>query len=245
MLNAQCPVGDRNSWRQGREVTFHIDADMSEAEQTGIRAAIAKWNAANQVNGSGVRFTEVINPGQIPAGLNFQNGINPFTRPDGSTGYASGLTSPHTGFDGTLNSATIAIDPNTRAGIDTIPGTLGLDTIFEKIALHEIGHTMGLSDVSEVDQVAGRTVMNSGAGVNDRLNNISTDLENNPCDQNAIRNEPGYQPQPTPTPTPTPTPDPHECSVGYVYNEDAHQCCTDPPPLDKLRGLLSRYSLPV
>src|SRR6266404_5840008 len=61
ILNAQCPVGDGNAWRQGREVTFYIDPNMSPAEQDGIRSAIAKWNAANQTNGSGVRFSEVLN----------------------------------------------------------------------------------------------------------------------------------------------------------------------------------------
>ena len=195
-LNAQCPVADRNSWRQGREVTFHIDPSMSDAEQQGIRNAIAKWNQANQSNGSGVTFREVINPMQIPAALNFENGANPITNPDGTTTYASAATSPNTGFDGTLNSATITIDPNLRAGIDTTPGTPGLDTIFEKLALHEIGHTMGLGNIAQNQQVAGRSVMNNGAGVNDRLNNISTDLLNNPCDQNAVRDN--YTPTPNP-----------------------------------------------
>jgi len=112
MLNAQCPVADRSSWRQGRDVTFHIDPNMSEAEQQQIRRAIDKWNAANQANGSGVNFVERFNPMQIPAALNFENGIIPVTNPDRTTSYASGLTSPPTGSDGTLNSATITIDPN-------------------------------------------------------------------------------------------------------------------------------------
>lgn len=158
--------------------------------------------SGNQFNGSGVTFREVINPGQIPAALNFENGANPITNPDGTTTYASAQTSPQTGFDGTLNSARITIDPNLRAGIDTTPGTPGLDTIFEKLALHEIGHTMGLGNIAQNQQIARRSVMNNGAGVNDRLNNISTDLLNNPCDQAAVSDN--YTPPPPP---------PEECEL--------------------------------
>jgi hypothetical protein len=117
---------------------------MSDAQQQQIRRAIEKWNAENQTNGSGVTFTEVINPGQIPAALNFQNGANPVTNPDGTTSYEVGHITRNNNPDGTLNSATIIIDPNLRAGVDTTPGAPGLDTIFEKVALHEIGHSMGL-----------------------------------------------------------------------------------------------------
>ncbi len=135
-------------------------------------------------------FQEILNPGQIPAALNFQNGSHPITNPDGTTSYATAFTSSESDANGNVSSATITIDPNPRAGINTTPGTPGLDSIFEKVVLHEVGHTMGLGDVPQ-SQVARRSLMNNGAGVNDQLNNIPLNIQ--PCDQNAISGEPRYQ----------------------------------------------------
>src|ERR1043165_5095946 len=197
VAKGQCPNAGERAWPRGTQVTVFIDPNMSQDEQAGIRAAMDLWNRENQSNGSGVTFTE---GSQASATLNFTNGANPVTNPDGSTTFAMGLTSKQPDANGNLGSATITFDPTLRAGIDTSPGASGLDTIFLKIALHEIGHTMGLGHVPDNGEVAGRTVMNTGAGVNDRLNNIASQVQ--PCDHDGVKNNPNFQPTPTPTPTP-------------------------------------------
>ncbi len=133
--------------------------------------------------------------------LVFRQGANPFTRPDGTTGYAAGFTDrDNNTTTGNLQNATITIDPNIRAGVNTTPGAPGLDTIFLKIALHEIGHTMGLGHPSETSpEVNGQSVMNSGSGTNDTNNAVATSITN--CDNNAVTSQPRYQ-APAPTPTP-------------------------------------------
>lgn len=193
-LKAQCPQNNRSAWPQGSTITFHLDPSMSEAEQVQVRRAFDKWNAANQTNGSGVRFQEVLNPGQVPAALNFHDGVNPHTNPDGTTTYSAATTHRNNNPDGTLGSADISFDPNTRAGVNTTPGAAGLDTIFEKLALHEVGHTMGLADIEESQQVSNQSVMNYAHGYNDAENFQPANIT--PCDQNAVSTEPGYQPPP-------------------------------------------------
>lgn len=190
-MRAQCPTSGQRAWPQGTQVTVYIDESMSDEEKAGIRDAIALWNLENQNNGSEVSFRETSNP-LVPALLTFTNGVNPVTNPDGSTTYASALTSKTSDANGNLGSATITFDPTSRAGIDTTPGASGLDTIFIKLALHEIGHTMGLWHVPDNGEVAGRTVMNSGAGVNDRLNNIPVEIK--PCDHEGVNAHPNYAP---------------------------------------------------
>jgi hypothetical protein len=161
--------------------------------------------------------------------LAFQVGANPFTTSNGTTAYAAGLvTRDNNTTTGNLQNATITIDPNIRAGIDTTPGAAGLDTIFLKLALHEIGHTMGLGHANESGQeVAGQSVMNGGSGVNDTDGAVPTTLTT--CDNNAVQSQPRYQP------TPTPTPDPGECywtsqnyiachQIGYEFNPMICDC---------------------
>jgi len=213
---------------------------MSAEEQAGIRQAIDKWNAENQTNGSGVSFHEV----QTPAALNFQNGENPVTNQDGSTGNVAGNTQKTPDANGNIGSATITFDPTMRAGIDTTPGADGLDTVFLKMALHEIGHTMGLGHPPRLDQTNGSSVMNEGAGVNDNLNNMPTEIK--PCDHDGVRTEPNYSPPPPPPAEPTPCLNwcpsgpryrqepPPDCSCTYIYDYNVAALGDSPIVIDIL-----------
>ena len=188
---AQCPPNNRTGWGRGRQVAYNIDPNLPQAAQDQIRAAIQAWNTANQSNGSNVFFFEV----SASPTLVFRQGANPFTRPDGTTGYAARFTDrDNNTTTGNLQTATITIDPNIRAGVNTTPGAPGLDTIFLKIALHEIGHTSEIAP-----EVRGESVMNSGSGTNDTNNAVATTITS--CDNNAVTSQPRYQ---TPPPTPTP-----------------------------------------
>ena len=92
----------------------------------------------------------------------------------------------------TIKTATIKLDPSPRAGVD--PTRSGSDTIFLKLYLHEIGHTMGLDHPKKSEETAQRTVMNGGASrmgeTNDSLNNIPTTIKE--CDRTAIKSSPLY-----------------------------------------------------
>lgn len=174
---------------------------MPQAEQDAIRRAIVKWNTANQSNGSGVTFTETPTPG-APT-LTIQNGVNQRLDGNGNTYYAAGNTSGQVADTSTpLTSATITFDPTIEANVDPSDAA-GFSSVMEKLALHEIGHTMGLGHPTS--PTAQASVMNNGFGVNDSWNNQPIDIKD--CDQGAVTSEPKYQPTPTPTPTPGPCSD--------------------------------------
>jgi hypothetical protein len=64
-LRAQspCPQNGNAAWPQNSTIRFYIDFNLPETAQEQIRRAMAKWNTANQTNGSGVTFVEELNPG--------------------------------------------------------------------------------------------------------------------------------------------------------------------------------------
>jgi hypothetical protein len=117
-----------------------------------------------------------------------------------NTGPATiGALTEYPGHDseGNLTAATITFYPNatfpntsTRAFVSTAPGW---NTIFQKLALHEIGHTMGMKDV-DISNVCGQadaaSVMNGVCGVNDGVNNMPTNVAN--CDNNVVSANPVY-----------------------------------------------------
>lgn len=201
-VTAQCPPNGRVAWPAGSTIRYYIDFHLPGTAQSQIRSAMDKWTTANVTNGSGVTFVEEPNPGISTTSLTFEPGENPVTLPDGTTGWAAARTHKDLGPDGNLRTAIVTIDPTTRAGVDTTTGANGLDTIFEKLGLHETGHTMGLDHVAGGEE-AGVTVMNNGAQMNDTWNNMSTTVK--PCDENAVETDPHWSPQPRPTPTSTPS----------------------------------------
>jgi hypothetical protein len=97
---------------------------------------------------------------------------------------------------------------------------------------------MGLTDIAQNQQIARRTVMNNAALVNDRLNNIASDIQ--ACDQNAVGSKPAYQPTPEPSPPPggggcQPFSCPGQCFDGY--------CTPTPIVIDVLGDGFSLTSL--
>lgn len=187
----QCPTNDRTSWPDGSTVYFRIDPNMPPEQRDGAYRAIARWNQANQANNSGVRFVETVanspNGDFGPPNLIIQNGQNPFRDPQtGDLLYAPAEVRKIENPDGTVATATITLDARPETGID--PNYSGYDTIFDKIFGHEIGHTMGLGEVSSSQQRG--SIMNTGVGVNDSRNNIP--LTPTQCDQNGINTHNNY-----------------------------------------------------
>lgn len=204
---AECPTASQTAWPAGKTVLFSINPNMPPEQQQAMLRAINKWNEENQANGSGVRFVDTgIAPNYQfgPPNLVIQNGENPYTNSQtGQREYAPGAirrvnsdgstTSGATGV--TLEHATLTIDATPRTGVD--PSQTGYPEIIEKIGLHEIGHTMGLAHPAS--QEPRQTVMNSGAGVNDIYNNMTTQITS--CDRSTISIHSNYRPSmPTPTP---------------------------------------------
>lgn len=201
--HAQCSTLGTEMWAPGTTVYVNFGNITDEAQKQQIIAAINSWNTANQQNNSRVQFSlQSAPPGA--ATLTFQNGTS------------SGSNAAHTdtviqtgAVSNTVLSATVTfyLQGQTPGGNPIYSANdAGYDTIFRKLALHEIGHTMGLDEApvpasGYCDQPDGATVMNGYCGTNDQGNNYPIEVQ--PCDNNNINSI--YDPPP-PTPEPTPTP---------------------------------------
>jgi hypothetical protein len=181
--------------------------------QQQIDSAAQKWTSANSNNGSGVTFVQ----GSPPQGCTkcatvaFQTGTV-------SGGIAQSSYSCTSCTN--MSSATITFDTSQTNAYD--PNSSGYDTMFLKQALHELGHTMGLTDAplpstgNGCDQTHGASVMNAACNTNDSANNMPTDVAD--CDKSVVT---------TNYPTPTPTPDAcvrQSCSTGYYWDWEWCQC---------------------
>lgn len=195
--NAQCPTVDNRGWAQGSTVRYFLDGTLSTEQKRQIRIAINEWNNANSVNNSRVRFEE------DTAGTNFAFRFLNGALPTGTSAFAS------KSFDGSgrVISATLTYDQNAVfPGTNILivdPSKAGYDTIFVKLTLHEMGHTMGLdhpaAPANICDQPNGATVMNYICNENDLGGNLPTSVA--ACDQNAINSESIYQGVVQPPPT--------------------------------------------
>ena len=187
---AQCPAVDNRGWAQGATVRFFLDPNLSEEQKRQIRIAVTAWNNANSVNNSRVRFEE------DTTGQNFVFRFMNGTLPVGTPAFAN----KSFGASGTVVNATLTYDPNAVfPGTNILivdPAKAGYDTIFIKLTLHEMGHTMGLdhpfAPANVCDQPNGATVMNYVCNENDQGGNLPTSVAT--CDQNAINSQSIYPP---------------------------------------------------
>jgi hypothetical protein len=193
---AQCPTIDNRGWAQGAVVRFFLDPNLSEEQKRQIRLAVTAWNNANSVNNSRVRFEEDTGQNFV---FRFLNG----TLPLGTPAFANKSFNAN----GTVVSGTLTYDPNAVfPGTNILivdPSKAGYDTIFIKLTLHEMGHTMGLdhpaAPANICDQPNGATVMNYVCNENDQGGNLPTSVA--ACDQSAINSESIYPPIPQAPPT--------------------------------------------
>lgn len=183
---ADCPTGlatNTKGWPAGKPVYYDISG-LPSAAQTQVKGALDDWATANTtINHSGVTFKAA--DSTHPAHLVFKAGS-----PEGGLG----TMAPVNNADGTLKRATITIDISNTSIFD--PSQRGYDTVFRKIARHEIGHTMGLKDQPDDStkpcggQRAGQSVMNHACGVNDQWENLPSGITY--CDNQAVNKNPTY-----------------------------------------------------
>jgi hypothetical protein len=198
-----CPESGGRRWLAGTTVYVSF-GNITDSNQRGqVQASLNNWNDNNRLsNGSGVRF--VMGPGPTgSATITFQNGAI------STPGRVSeiGVSGP-SGTD-IANSAVVTFDLN-----EPIPGTNppvpfydsnapGYDEIFTKLGLHEIGHSMGLSDTAT--PTAGASIMNrpgptpNDAGTMGNPGRIPTQVQQ--CDNGALNDSYGeYEPPPSSDP---------------------------------------------
>lgn len=210
-----------------------------EDQRAQIQAAINNWNDNNRVyNNSGVQF--VI--GTAPSGgatLTFRNGAVSTPGRVAETGV--------TGPAGTTvaNSAVVTFDtaepiPNTNPPVPFYDSNAaGYNQVFLKIALHEIGHTMGLDDVQGTS-TPGASVMNrpgptqNDAGAPNQPARIPTQTQS--CDNGSVNNS--YPPPPPPPAACQPPPPCNpprfilvDCQCEYNYEYTGPQYPTSGTPI--------------
>ena len=201
-LGANGPAWPRNS-------TVYINlGNLNAEQQRQVKAAIDSWNQANKTNGSYVTFSYSSPPLSTSFRLNFQ--IGQTTPPSPTAPAPAAQLDPTGGVDGqgNLNRATITFNtsvqaPNQNGNLVQQLDENASSVSFLKVALHEIGHSMGFGD-GQVDpthpstgpcassgQIPDSTVMNGMCGANDWGGNMPTSVQ--PCDNNRVPNVSQYQ----------------------------------------------------
>lgn len=192
-------------WIQGMVVYFEL-GNLSAEQRSAVTEALNSWTTANQQNNSRVEF-QPAPPGVTPH-VTFQNGSVSNTGPPGTENAAQTAVQLSGSTEGFVLSAQITFDPQKI----TDPAA------YQKWALHELGHTMGLDDpTAEQTLVPGATVMNGPAGgASDPFNYMPTTVTQ--CDNSKI-NESSHYPPP-PGPPPCSLPGEPNCGSGCQADED-------------------------
>lgn len=167
-------------WPSGSAVYYDVSG-LPEPARSQAVDAFREWNTANNSsNTSGVVFYpsdaahppnfSIINASAGGSPAHSAIGVNPSTR--------------------VTQSVTTKIDVNNPAIYSS--SQPGYNTVFKKVMLHEIGHTMGINDQPVPNgsancggQTAGKSVMNGKCGMNDQGNNLPTTVT--ACDNNSVR----------------------------------------------------------
>jgi hypothetical protein len=170
-LACQAPQINKKGFRPSTVVTYSF-IGLWGNEKACLEAALSEWSAANAWTGLNVTFQRV-NPGSAPAFTLVKTFLS---------GQAAGNTPQPTvdAFDGYIigSSAQFTTD---RSLLESCEG-------YRKVALHEIGHSMGLADAFGT---SGTSVMNQMSGKDDVGNSIAANVTS--CDANeanAARNFP-------------------------------------------------------
>jgi hypothetical protein len=209
---SQCPTIDfqAQQWAPGTTVYYNFGNITDPVQRNQIETAIANWNGANLANNSSVSFVS----GTPPPGartLTFQNGNLP-SNPALMQPVINSQTRE-------ILSATITFDLQ-RTDSNGVPwfnpSGSGYDTVFTKVALHEIGHTMGLNEAPAPQGVCaqpnGATVMNGMCNSNDNGANLPTVVQQQ-CDNDTLNDS--YPPPPPPPPEECP-----DNGAQWVCNQD-------------------------
>jgi hypothetical protein len=176
------PDPNKAGWKKGTTVYYDVSGLPSNVQQQ-AKDAFAAWTDANKSNGSGVTFAQ--SDASHPA--NFTVTVGPADGRPGKTNTSLDATNISTG-------ATTSLDLNNTSFFDS--GQAGYDTAILKIMLHEIGHTMGITDTPGDDsqscggQTPAGSVMNGQCGVNDKSGNSPTTVTK--CDSNVVSQKPQY-----------------------------------------------------
>jgi len=164
-------------------VYYDINTLPAGTARTQAVDAFTAWNLKLEAKGINVEF--IASDANHPPTFTVQVGSNP------NGGTARTIIS-HQPNAGSTVSAVTTIDANNTNLIDA--DHVGYSSIFLKIMLHEIGHTLGLNDmpVPEPDencggQTAGQSVMNGKCGVNDAGNNMPTFIPG--CDASSVASQ--------------------------------------------------------
>jgi hypothetical protein len=189
-----CPPVSNNAWSKCATVYYTITG-FNAAQTPQITSALSTWHQANLGNNSHVRFV----PGAPPPSAENYGTLAVRTATPTLSGAAADCVKNPT--SGPTISATITFDTAW-----TIPGTsppqmvydvnvAGYNSIFKKVMLHELGHSMGLMEEPTgtghcLGQSAGNTVMNAVCGQNDNQNNQPTNVAN--CDNQRVNSETIY-----------------------------------------------------
>jgi hypothetical protein len=186
-------------WKPNTTVYVNINSNLNTQQRNEVTSALGLWNQANQNNGSNVTF-HVLTSGETTPGGAATMAVNMGTTvsQDGNSAHRPPAQNNTTGCrdgSGHIVCTTITFDttvmfPDTNGNSHSSLDEAAYPGIFTKAMLHEVGHTMGLPDVT-IDttqgcggQTAGGSVMNGMCGAGDFAGNMGTNVTN--CDKNEV-----------------------------------------------------------
>jgi len=187
---AACPPIGSNGWHANSVVYYQTTGFTSqELDQVGGGGGLGNWNFHNifplSQNCSNVYFSAAPPTGQYTISTNSgYSQLKPTAPAETASNTLSGfvVSATTTFYWGAVYSGNIPAWNR--------DGSPGYYSFLRKVTLHEAGHTMGLFDVSGVQQVAGQSVMNGYYGTNDVGNNMPIDVQQ--CDDDVVSSIPQY-----------------------------------------------------